>query len=188
MAAHASPSSFPVHLQSTTPPWTAVLVLQAGQRPESAVKSPAGFVQRVIRGSKCRNAAGLFTEMAEVLEFPDYFGHNWDALEECLVDLEWLPGKGYVLCFVNAESILPDDEEDFATLLEVLSDAGEAWAAGGAGGQAMGRTPFHALLLVSERDKSKLMHFGLPQVSMSAPPRAPHSGARPSGRTRRLSR
>ena len=44
--------------------------------------------------------------------------------------LEWLPAKGYVLLFTDAELILPDDEEEFATFLEVLNDAGEAWASG----------------------------------------------------------
>jgi len=175
MAAHASPSSFAAYLQSTKPPWTALLVLQAGQRVESAIKTPEGFVRRVIRGSKCRSAAGLFAEVAEALEFPDYFGHNWDALEECLADFEWLPAKGYVLCYTNAESILPDDEEDFATFLEVMSDAGEAWASGQAGQRPR---PFHAVLAVSEQEKSKLVHRGVPPVS-PAP-------ASPSARSRRL--
>ena len=177
MAAHASSLSLTAHLQSTKPPWTTLLVLRREQRPESAVKIPDGFIRRIIRGSKCRSAAGLFAEMAHALEFPDYFGHNWDALEECLADLEWLPGKGYVLCFTDAESILPADEEDFATFLEVISDAGEAWALG----QARPRPiPFHAVLTVSEQEQSKLMHRGLPRVS-AAPSKA-------SGKTRRRSR
>jgi RNAse (barnase) inhibitor barstar len=176
MAAQTSPSSFAAHLQSTKPPWTTLFVLQPGQRLESAVKSPEGFVRRVIRGSKCRSTAGLFTEVAEALEFPDYFGHNWDALEECLADLEWLPGKGYVLCFSNAESILPDDEEEFATFLEVMSDAGELWASGQAGQRPR---PFHAVLTVSEEDKSKLMHRGLPPMPASPAEAARRSRRRP---------
>jgi hypothetical protein len=100
------------------------------------------------------------------LEFPDYFGHNWDALEECLADLDWLPAKGYVLLFTDAELILPDDEEEFATFLEVLNDAGEAWASGQAAKRAR---PFHSVLAVSERNKSKRTHWGLPQAAASAP-------------------
>jgi hypothetical protein len=134
-----------------------------------AVKVPDGFLMKVVRGGKCRSVTGLFAELAEALEFPDYFGHNWDALEECLADLEWLPAKGYVLLFTDAELILPEDEEEFATFLEVLNDAGEAWASGQAAKRAR---PFHSVQAVSERNKSKRTHWGLPQVAVSAPPRS----------------
>jgi RNAse (barnase) inhibitor barstar len=170
MAGRASQLSLAAHLQLTKPPWTVLLVLREGLRAESTVKVPDGFLFKVGRGRKCRTTAGLFAELAEVLEFPDYFGHNWDALEECLADLEWLPAKGYVLVFTDAELILPDDEDEFATLLEVLNDAGEAWATEDAGKRAK---PFHTALTVSERNKSKRMHWGMPQVAAS-PARPSH--------------
>jgi RNAse (barnase) inhibitor barstar len=162
MAAPTSQLSLASHLQSIKPPSTVLLVLKAGQRAESMIKAPNGFLLTVVRGGKCRTAAGLFAELAEALEFPDYFGHNWDALEECLVDLEWLPAKGYVLLFTDAELILPDDEEEFATFLEVLNDAGEAWATGQA---AKRGKPFHSVLAVSERNKAKRAHWGLRQAA-----------------------
>lgn len=175
MAARAPQLSLATHLQSSKPPWTALFLLKAGQRPESMVKIPRGFVLRVMRGGKCRKTPALFAEMANVLAFPDYFGHNWDALEECLADLEWLPGKGYVLLFTSADQILADDDDEFATLLEVLSDAGEAWASGQAGEDGKRPTPFHTLFAVSEREKSKLTHRGLAQVAASS---APPSGSK----------
>lgn len=39
----------------------------------------------------------LFAEFKRQLKFPSYFGRNWDAFEECLTDLEWLPGCSYVI-------------------------------------------------------------------------------------------
>jgi RNAse (barnase) inhibitor barstar len=172
MTPRTSPLSLTPHLQSAKPPWTVLVLLKAGQRAESIVNIPDGFLLRVVRGAKCRNTAGLFSEVANAMEFPDYFGHNWDALEECLTDLEWLPGKGYVLLITAAEQILADDEEDFATFLEVLSDAGEAWASGQGRAESRGGKPFHTVLAVSERDRSKRAHWGVPQVTASPPPRS----------------
>ena len=166
MTARAPQLSLSTHLQSTKAPWTSLLVLKAGQRPESLVDVPHGFLLKVIKGGKCRTPTGLFAEFAQVLKFPDYFGENWDALEECLADLEWLPAKGYVLLFTDAEKILPDDEEDFATFLEVMSDAGEAWGSGQAGMGTKRAKPFHVVLAVAEKDKSKRAHWGVQQISV----------------------
>jgi RNAse (barnase) inhibitor barstar len=171
MSSHTSPLSPTRHLQSTKPPWTILVVLKAGQRAESAIKIPDGYILRIVRGAKCRYAAGLFSEFANAMDFPDYFGHNWDALEECLTDLEWLPGKGYVLLLTAAEQILTDDEEEFATFLEVLSDAGEAWASG-QGAEGKRAKPFHTVLVVSERDQSKRAHWGVPQITEIPTPRS----------------
>jgi len=172
MAVRGSKLSLGAHLQSTKPPWTVLLVLEGSRRAESAVKVPDGFLVKVLRGRKCRNGTGLFAELAEVLEFPDYFGHDWDALEECLADLEWLPAKGYVLVFTEAELIAADDEDEFATFVEVLNDAAEAWAVGETGKRAK---PFHAVLAVSERNKSKRMHWGVPEAAV-LPTRSPRNG------------
>src|SRR5262245_2478366 len=46
----------------------------------------------------------FLAHVAAVLSFPNWFGGNWDALGDCLADLEWLPTKtGYVLVFENIE-------------------------------------------------------------------------------------
>jgi RNAse (barnase) inhibitor barstar len=121
-------------------------------------------------------------ELADALQFPEYFGHNWDALEECLADLEWLPAKGYVLLFTEAECILAGNEDDFATFLEVLNDAGEAWASRQAGPEPHRAKPFHTLLAVSERNQSKRAHWGVPQVT-ALTGRASHSKRTPSRST-----
>jgi hypothetical protein len=152
------------NLQSTKPPWTSLLVVTGGQRAESLVRPPTEFALRIIQGAKCQTIAGLLTECARALDFPDYFGHNWDALEECLIDLEWLPAKGYILLITDAGCVLPDDEEEYETFLEILRDAGEAWGSGQAGMGARRATPFHALFAVSEREKAKRTHWGMNEI------------------------
>ena len=153
------------YLQSAKSPWAFLLVVRSGQRAESLVSVPDGYQLRVIKGAKCRTTAGLMKEFARALDFPDYFGHNWDALEECLADLEWMPAKGYILLIVDAAQVLPDDEDEYETFLEILSDAGEAWGSGQAGVGAGQVRPFHALFAVSEQEKSKRGHWGMSVIS-----------------------
>ena len=162
-----TPSSLSKHLQSTRAPWTSLLVLKGRDSVDSLVKPPPGFVLKSIKGAKCKTPAALFAEFAKVMELPEYFGHNWDALEECLADLEWMPAKGYVLLLTDAEQILPQDEEEYATLLEVLSDAGEAWGTGQAGMGERPATPFHVLFAVTERGRASRAHWGMQEVAVS---------------------
>jgi RNAse (barnase) inhibitor barstar len=163
-----TPKSIPAltsHLQSTKAPWTSLLTVTAGQSAESLMRPPAGLALKIIKGRHCKTPTHLFAEFARVLEFPDYFGHNWDALEECLADLEWLPAKGYILLITDAAHVLPDDEEEYETLLEILRDAGEAWGSGQAGMGTRRATPFHVLFAVSEGEKSKRAHWGMKDIN-----------------------
>ena len=49
----------------------------------------AGLIVRIPPG--IRSKQKLLAILATKLHFPRYFGWNWDALEECLRDLSWLP-------------------------------------------------------------------------------------------------
>lgn len=44
----------------------------------------------------------LLRIIAEALEFPAYFGNNWDALDECLSDMSWAPAGAYALILNGA--------------------------------------------------------------------------------------
>ncbi|BCA55137.1 hypothetical protein W02_22770 [Nitrospira sp. KM1] len=129
-------------------------------------RPPDGFVTKVLKGKNCRKTAGLFAEFSRGLHFPEYFGSNWDALEECLADLEWLPARGYVLILTDAEEILRENEEEYATFLEILNDAGEAWGSG----QARGRpVPFHALFAIAERHRRARSNWGIDEMDIGKP-------------------
>ncbi|MEI8014646.1 MAG: barstar family protein [Nitrospira sp.] len=154
------------YLQSTKAPWTSLLLVIPEQRAESLVHPPTGLTLKVIKGRHCKTPANLFEEFARALKFPDYFGHNWDALEECLTDLEWLPAKGYILLVTDAAHVLPSDDADYETFLEILRDAGEAWGSGQAGMGARQATPFHVLFAVSEGEKAKRAHWGMKEINV----------------------
>jgi len=173
------------YLQSTKAPWTSLVIAAAGKRAESLVRPPTGFALKIIKGRHCRTPANLFEEFAQVLEFPDYFGHNWDAMEECLADLEWLPAKGYILLITDAGCVLPEDEEEYETFLEVLRDAGESWGNGQAGMGVRRATPFHVLFAVSEQDKTKRAYWGMKEINAEP---ARETSTRQRSLTRRPSR
>jgi RNAse (barnase) inhibitor barstar len=63
----------------------------------------------------------LMEVLAERLSFPDYFGENWDALEECLRDLSWLPVGSVVL--THSDIPLSNDPASARTYLAILKDA-----------------------------------------------------------------
>lgn len=83
---------------------------------------------RRIRGTKSRTTLSLFDECAAALQFPLYFGENWDAFEDCINDLEWLPAEAYLLVVTDAESLLADiDDVDFRIFASILADANKQW-------------------------------------------------------------
>jgi hypothetical protein len=96
-------------------------------------------IAEVVQGSGLRLARvrleggkeKTLERIAAALRFPNWFGGNWDALEDALGDLSWLDAGGHVIVF--------DGEPPEAMLLEILRDCAEAWKARGA--------PFFAVFL-----------------------------------------
>lgn len=96
--------------------------------------SGAGDIVEAVRGSALRVArislAGatdkeaLLQCIARALAFPEWFGGNWDALEDCLSDLSWSDASGHVLLLEGAEK-LPADERGI--LSDILASAASSW-------------------------------------------------------------
>jgi RNAse (barnase) inhibitor barstar len=75
----------------------------------------------------CSDKAGLLQRIAQGFTFPSWFGHNWDALFDCLNDLGWRPAPGYVLVLENPSELRDTEPEVFDTALAILGDAAVAW-------------------------------------------------------------
>jgi RNAse (barnase) inhibitor barstar len=92
---------------------------------------PLPELPEVIRldARQCPDKDGLLEAVGEALRFPDYYGMNWDALEECLFDLSWREGP--VLMLVEHADAL--GQHDLATLVDIWSEAAAAWAEAGRG-------------------------------------------------------
>jgi hypothetical protein len=81
---------------------------------------------RIVRGRRCLAKPALFQEWAAALQFPGYFGENWDAFEECLSDRAWLPQDTLVVILAEAHRILEGQTDERATLLRILRSVAEA--------------------------------------------------------------
>ncbi len=92
----------------------------------------AGFDCVRIDLTGCEDKAGFLARTSMALGFPAWFGHNWDALADCLTDLGWRPASGYVLVFEHASALQKHEPEVFDTVLAILSDVAVAWQARGA--------------------------------------------------------
>lgn len=62
--------------------------------------------------------AELLAFLARAIPLPDYFGHNWDALEECLVEIG--EAKGAKIILLHHDVPLEDEPSDQRTYLEIL--------------------------------------------------------------------
>jgi hypothetical protein len=125
---------------------------------------PPGVVPRRLDGRRCRTKRALLDEAARALEFPPHFGRTWDALEDCLTDLSWLPGTGYRLVITAADRLLARSPADYATLLALLEDVGRAWATGQTGHPGRGAMPFHTVLVVSPDRVHARADWGAPRL------------------------
>jgi hypothetical protein len=68
----------------------------------------------------------VFDAMAAALDFPDWFGVNWDALEDCLSDLSWRKAEGHVLILRSYPA-----GDELGVLTDVLRAAAQYWAGRG---------------------------------------------------------
>src|SRR5439155_18217105 len=50
----------------------------------------------------------VFGVLAKSLDLPDWFGRNWDALEDCLSDRSWRKAGGTALVLRNCEALDQD--------------------------------------------------------------------------------
>lgn len=80
----------------------------------------------MIPTSKARDKAAFMSASAQALAFPSYFGQNWDAFYDCIVDLQQ-PGPVSVLIFDDLSGFARTEPEEFDAALGALSDAAAFW-------------------------------------------------------------
>ncbi|HRP94614.1 MAG TPA: barstar family protein [Rhodocyclaceae bacterium] len=89
----------------------------------AATASAHGFALLTIDLQACSGKTDFLQRIAAALQFPAWFGHNWDALADCLGDLSWLPARGHVLVLEHADDLRRAAPLDFATAQDILDEA-----------------------------------------------------------------
>ncbi|WP_241593090.1 barstar family protein [Rosenbergiella epipactidis] len=70
------------------------------------------------------NTDELLRSLYYLLWFPGYFGFNWNALEDCLSDLDWINEKKIVIVHDNLPNI---PSEDLNIYIKILKDVVLDW-------------------------------------------------------------
>lgn len=82
-----------------------------------------GSHTRLVDAHTCRDAIGLLTEIGRSLDFPGWYGANFDALHDCLADSDCLPAG--VLLIAGLDTLAAVAPADFAILMDVLASASD---------------------------------------------------------------
>ena len=76
-----------------------------------------------IDGMACKTITKAYQRLQEQLSFPDYFGHNLDALDEALSDLDWISKPRIRLIITDIPQLLSEEEADKKdAFLEVINE------------------------------------------------------------------
>jgi len=82
----------------------------------------------VVDLGDCLDKPTLLQRIADTLLFPSWFGQNWDAFFDCLVDLASARrATGCIIVLRNAQALRAHAPEALDTALGILDDAAKVW-------------------------------------------------------------
>jgi RNAse (barnase) inhibitor barstar len=96
-------------------------------RAGSPVQDESSAHRVSIATRNVRDKLAFLRLTAQALEFPDYFGQNWDAFYDCLADLEQRQPQGLLLVFEDLSGLARAAPEEFDAAVDALRDAVEYW-------------------------------------------------------------
>jgi RNAse (barnase) inhibitor barstar len=118
------------HLQAVLKNVAAAGVYHLPQTDKAGLVAAAeanGFAAYRIDLATARDKDGLLTTVAGTMGFPEWFGHNLDALADCLGDMEWRSADGYLVILEHCDGIHGQAEADFVATVQVFEQAAAEW-------------------------------------------------------------
>jgi RNAse (barnase) inhibitor barstar len=91
-----------------------------------AAAERAGLARWRVDLAGVRTKDELLARLAERLRFPEWFGGNWDALNDVLAEQAWEQPNGIVLTLEHCSDLAAADPEAFETALEVFDSVAES--------------------------------------------------------------
>ncbi len=86
------------------------------------------YPSEIVVLGKPKSKAAFFRACERALNFPNYFGRNWDAFEEVVTNPEdWFEDKCLALVLDHSEI----DESDQEILIDILKAAQDEWKCAG---------------------------------------------------------
>jgi RNAse (barnase) inhibitor barstar len=99
--------------------------------PLRAAAKRAGIAWRDLDLAGVRDRDAFLRRSAEAFEFPDYFGRNWDALHECLLEAAGSGTPGAFVHWHRGAELAKRAPDAVRTALEILLEAATYWGSTG---------------------------------------------------------
>jgi RNAse (barnase) inhibitor barstar len=91
------------------------------------LKQDKGTKVFVFDGDRIVDNTSLFQEFATVMQFPEYFGHNLDALKDCLTELDGHEVDRYIITIDKLDRFIANDSSQWTDFLDVCKSVVEYW-------------------------------------------------------------
>ena len=99
--------------------------------PLRAAAKRAGVAWHDLDLAGVASREAFFQRCAEVFSLPGYFGHNWDALHECMLDFAGSGVPGAVVHWRRGAALAQRAPDVVNTALEILQEAATYWGSSG---------------------------------------------------------
>ena len=91
----------------------------------------------VLDTSPCEGKESFLQACSDTFALPSWFGMNWDALVDCLSDLDVGESMGLLIVWRGWQALASAAPDEFAVALEVLADAAGRWESDGVPGAVL---------------------------------------------------